>query len=893
MTTPTQIAAALTAITSRVRTSDTVVKTAEGPKRTGVPLTTDRLLKHLGSGPVRGCYIMEPGTTTRAAVLDLDNHRGASTWAQMTTAARRLMESHEILGGGGCMAFRSGGGAGVHLWFLWDKPQDAYSVRQWLMLILRSCGYKSGTGGVAAGEVEIYPKSDEVKPGRWGTQVWLPLAGLSVPLAWEDLAGELVPGSRDDVVGSGWVWPVADPVPVVERPAPRVLAAGGSGAETAAELAEIREMLGSVAAAVISGKRLMGHDPWRTLVQALHKTSGGSEDGRALAHWFSEQIPDYGPDRLDQIWDTSDAAREGGVGLGSLKRLAGECGWTERLDDGDFVAVPDDRPPSDAVFQVENKSKPGGLGSGAAHGGTAGGVGSGSEMGSGSVQDAPAPAPRPSTTTARPRVKRKGIPEAHFLTTDLANAQRLKNAFGSQVFVSAGRWHVWDGKRWAADEADVYRYGARLSDLIREEAKPFRARAAEAEGKGDTAEAKKQGLIADALEKWAKTSEMKATIEACVGLVKKMLTLDPEALDADPWALNCENGVVDLRTGEIRRHDPADYITKLVPLRYMPGAKCARWEQVLREIVGGSDPVARYLQRWFGYCLTGDTREQCFVVHWGGGSNGKSTVLDIMGVTLGDYATTAAPGLMMASKGDRHPTEIAALFGRRQVTAHESGEGVVLREDFIKQATGGDRITARRMREDFFEFAPTHKLQLLTNHKPSVKGQDAGIWRRVMLVPYTVSFGSAAEVASGERDAVKDTGLLATLREELEGILAWRVRGAVEWAQDGLQPPDVVLAASAGYKSEQDRVGQFVGECCEVGSTLFEEPLTEGMAGGLYPAYVSWCKDGGIFPMSKLRFLDDVLRVVPAGRVEDRLMAIGDGKRRKVKMVRGVRLLAD
>jgi putative DNA primase/helicase len=331
-------------------------------------------------------------------------------------------------------------------------------------------------------------------------------------------------------------------------------------------------------------------------------------------------------------------------------------------------------------------------------------------------------------------------------------------------------------------------------------------------------------------------------------------------------------------------------ITKLVPVPYQRDARAPTGERVLGDICMGQADVAEFLQRWFGYCLTGEVTEQCFVVHWGEGSNGKSTVLGLMAETMGDYASTAAPGLMTASKGERHPTEIAAIMGRRMVTAHESAAGVMLREDFVKQATGGDRLTARFMREDFFEFPPTHKLQLLTNHKPQIQGQDPGIWRRVLLVPYLASFGSAEQVRAGTHTHEIDRDLMVALRAEMAGILAWRVRGAMAWAAAGLQAPTAVRAAVEAYRLEQDRIGQFVGECCETGPDL-AEPLTEGL-GGLYPAYVTWCREGGVFPVSKSRFRDDVVRVV-GGRIEERKILQGDGRRRDVRMVMGVRLLPE
>jgi putative DNA primase/helicase len=230
---------------------------------------------------------------------------------------------------------------------------------------------------------------------------------------------------------------------------------------------------------------------------------------------------------------------------------------------------------------------------------------------------------------------------------------------------------------------------------------------------------------------------------------------------------------------------------------------------------------------------------------------------------MGEYATTAAPGLITGAGLNRHPTEIAHLRGMRMVTSHESGEASVLREEFIKQQTGSDPLTARRMREDFFTFIPTHKLQLLTNHKPAIKGQDEGLWRRVLLLPYAARFGAAEDVAAGAATGVRDMALPAKLkeREELEGVLAWAVRGAVEWQAKGLQPPWAVREAVKAYQGESDRVAQFVAECCEVGEGL-SAPLTHPMGGGIYQEYVSWCNESGLQPISKVRLLSELSRVL-------------------------------
>ncbi|MEN9815514.1 MAG: hypothetical protein RLZZ412_1496 [Verrucomicrobiota bacterium] len=433
--------------------------------------------------------------------------------------------------------------------------------------------------------------------------------------------------------------------------------------------------------------------------------------------------------------------------------------------------------------------------------------------------------------------------------------------------------------------------------------------------------------VAEALEKWSKRCEMKGTIEAAIGLARKMLTVDADLLDADPWLLNCANGVVDLRSGQLRPHDPALLMTRSTGTHYQgadytsgpPGAP-SYWAQVVLTICGGDPELAGFLRRWFGYASTGSVREQVFVVHWGDGANGKSTILDTVAATLGDYAMTAASGMLAGSSGHGASSasgeaaagaatpEVAALRGRRMVTAHETSDGVTLREGFVKRVTGGDRIVARQLYGDPFEFQPTHKLQLLTNSRPVVRGQDHGIWRRVRLVPYLVRFGTPEDVAAGHARAVRDLALAERLAtpEMRSEVLGWLVRGAVEWATTGLREPTVVLEASEAYRREQDRVGTFVHECCEVDTRSlaggaagaagapdrWAEPLTLGM-GGLYPAYASWCKDAGAHPLSRQRFLAEVQRAVPGLVVRDAGVKGEGGRRRTVTLVTGLRLLPD
>ena len=653
----------------------------------------------------------------------------------------------------------------------------------------------------------------------------------------------LVSLPREAVTWNGW-WTSSPPVPKRERPPKPERAAPAAVPDGT--------WVKALAALTNAGARELDYDAWRNVIFAIHHETQG--EGLELAHEFSARSSKYVPEFLDQrVWPYIEPGK--GITGRTIMSLAARLeGWSEPLDVEAFPVVPDTRPAA---------STPG-----------AGGAG------------APPEAP-------------EGVPKALHLCTDQANAARLVDHYGAKVLVAGGQWHAWDGARWAADEADVYRMACRLSAIVKSEAASIRAKAQK--NGPDTAQLDKAAKIADALDAWSTKCEMKGSIEAAIGLAKKMMGVPAETLDADPWLLNARNGVVDLRTGKLGPHRPELRMSRMVDIDYDPEARCEAWENALLQITredapGQASPVANFLRRWFGYCLTGHTREQVFVTHWGDGGNGKSVIIDLMARTAGDYSISAPPGMVAASRYDAiKDTELAVLRGRRAITAHETKQGVELREDFVKLATGSDRITGRHLYGSVFEFSPTHKLQLLTNHKPIIKSMDRGTWRRIVLVPYTAAFGDhAGQVLETGAIAthVKDPALLDVLStpEALAGILAWRVRGAVEWAQAGLQIPDVVRAASHDYQSEMDRVGQFVAECCELGAA-FSEPLTLGL-GGLYPAYVSWCKDGGVHALSRAKFVVELTRVTKCdvGAAKSERTEVG---RRTVTRVHGLRLLAD
>ncbi len=300
----------------------------------------------------------------------------------------------------------------------------------------------------------------------------------------------------------------------------------------------------------------------------------------------------------------------------------------------------------------------------------------------------------------------------------------------------------------------------------------------------------------------------------------------PESLDSHSWLLNCSNGILDLKTGELLPHDRGLYLTKLVPHDYVRDAECPLWHDFLAVIFNGNSGMIQFLQRLFGCALVGQVIEHVLPILWGKGANGKSVKVETMLHVLGpDYSCKAASDLLLAKRNESHPTERADLHGKRLVVCVESDENRRLAEGQVKELTGGDTIKARRMREDFWEFKPQHTAMLVTNHKPEVRGTDNGIWRRVRLVPFTVTIP----------DEKQDKRLAEKLQAEACGILRWCVDGCLAWQRGGLAEPADVIGATDGYRQEMDLLATFLADCCEVG------PQFKVKSADLYDAYCRWC----------------------------------------------------
>lgn len=311
--------------------------------------------------------------------------------------------------------------------------------------------------------------------------------------------------------------------------------------------------------------------------------------------------------------------------------------------------------------------------------------------------------------------------------------------------------------------------------------------------------------------------------------------------DQDLWALNTPGGVVDLRTGALRPHDRADHMTKLATAT--PQSDCPTWRHFLATVTGKDPQLQAYLARVIGYALTGVTVEHALFFLYGTGANGKSVFVNTIAAILGDYSTNAAMDTFMATQGERHPTDMASLRGARLVTSIETEQGRRWAESRLKALTGGDKISARFMRQDFFEFSPQFKLVVAGNHKPAIRTIDEAMRRRLHLIPFTVT------IPPKDRDRTLPERLLA----ERDGILVWAVQGCLEWQRTGLEPPEAVMAATEEYFEAEDAIGRWLEECCLVGPNHTET------SADLFAGWKTWAESNGEYAGSQRRLSDLML----------------------------------
>ena len=483
----------------------------------------------------------------------------------------------------------------------------------------------------------------------------------------------------------------------------------------------------------------------------------------------------------------------------------------------------------------------------------------------------------------------KELPTAHTLSisdgfepwhhglTELGDARRLKDAFGSNLrwVKQQQAWIVYLENRWRSDKMGLLlQQGARqMSDVLQE-----RVLLEERQTQNCLKEQRKQkeaiqkainerrgansqgdhndfaylldeiltGLTPEdspasgsARKAWIKKCQSRRGLENMVTLLRAEpgIAIDASELDKDPDLLGVANGVLDLRTGQFRPAGRGDLITRAAATLYDPAAAAPQWEQFLEDVQ--PDPEIRaFLGRAIGYSLTGHTREQCFFVLHGAGSTGKTTFLETIRFVLGEYAVGLPASSLTANKQSAIPNDLARLCGARFVPAAETNEFQHIDEALIKRLSGSDTIEARFLHKDFFSFQPTHKIWIATNHLPHVKDTGNGFWRRPVLISFDQKF-------AGDTN---DKRMIDNLKGEAPGILAWAVRQCLEWQQQGLNTPQRLIQSVQDYRTNQDVVARFIADICSVGDGFFEP------ADPLYQAYRGWANIQGETVLSGTAF---------------------------------------
>ena len=400
--------------------------------------------------------------------------------------------------------------------------------------------------------------------------------------------------------------------------------------------------------------------------------------------------------------------------------------------------------------------------------------------------------------------------------TDATNAARLAKEQGRNIRYNSAwkKWIVWSGKYWVTDEsgAMVHEKGLEVVRNIYDEllkTNDYRERI----------EIEKYGMLSESVRR------REAFVKAAQW--NSALNIQSDNLDPDPYLLNVQNGTINVLNGEFREHRQEDMISKIANVEYVPGADCPLWKQFIREIMNYKADLVNFLQTAAGWALTANIEEQTMFILYGSGANGKTTFLNTILNLLGDYATSTPTESFMKKNGDQNTNDIARLRGTRFVTTTEAEQGRRLSEPLIKKITGNDQMTARFLYGEYFNFTPTFKIFMATNHKPVIKGTDYGIWRRIKLIPFTTTIPEDKQ----------DKGLETKLKKEASGILNWLLEGAARWKREGLQAPAIILNATDEYRGEMDVIGNFLKERTVQGKE-YTIRIRE-----LYKAYSDWCDD--------------------------------------------------
>lgn len=422
---------------------------------------------------------------------------------------------------------------------------------------------------------------------------------------------------------------------------------------------------------------------------------------------------------------------------------------------------------------------------------------------------------------------------------DTGNAERLFDAFGDMLrfCYTDKKWLYYYEGKWYTDNIGYIRQLADSATVLQEQERILYAHDEE---------------LLKAFDRHLKKSRSFAGKTNMIREAEHYAPILPQNLDRNKAVIGVKNGIIDLKTGELLPHDREAYLTKQCPVIYNPDAPEPKlWLQFLSDIFGGDPYMLDYIQKCVGYSLTGSTSEQCAFFLFGTGRNGKSTFLEIVRGILGDYATNIQPQTIMVNpkSGNAPSSDIARLKGARLVTSVEPNEGMRLDEGLLKQLTGDDVVTARKMFSEEFEFKPEFKLWMATNHKPLIRGTDTGIWRRIHLIPFEVQI---------PLDRV-DKKLKYKLVKESEGILKWAVQGCIRWQNEGLIMPQKVLDAVREYQHEMDVISAFLDACCMTGEG-------ETKASKLYAVYAKWAEEHNEYLMSSTKFGTEMAKRDKIGR---------------------------
>lgn len=423
----------------------------------------------------------------------------------------------------------------------------------------------------------------------------------------------------------------------------------------------------------------------------------------------------------------------------------------------------------------------------------------------------------------------KKVEQKFYSYDDTGNAARFTDMFGDVVRYSYVRknWFYYDGKVWRLDQEGKVKS---LVDKVLEKMKKEPVFVAD-----DIDEEQAQ----KALQKHIKYSRGSNGKTNMLKESQHLVPINTDDFDKDKHLLNVQNGYLDLNTGKLHEHDKSKFFTKIANVEYTDKIDCPMWEEFLHDIFDGNRPLINYIQRAVGYSLSGSTEEQMMFILYGNGRNGKSVFLDIITEMLGNYTTNIQPQtLMVKPMSGSANSDIARLQGARLVTTTEPNDGMRFDEGLVKQVTGGDKVTARFLYGDEFEYHPEFKLWMATNHKPIIRGTDDGIWRRMAIIPFTVQIP----------EHKVDKNLKYKLRREMKGILNWAVQGYQEWKRIGLNEPDIIKQQRGDYRKEMDPVEQFIEECC------YRKDGEREKASDLYRVYRSWAQENQQYLMSNTKF---------------------------------------